>query len=79
MTNKDDYTIELSLTPFEAEVVARVMMDAVLWYASGEFGKAAETIYSTLCADASVAEAGWTPSLVDQRPDNKISRTWVKT
>lgn len=79
MTNKDDYTIELSLTPFEAEVVARVLMDAVLWYASGEFGKAVETIYHVLCADASVAEAAWTPSLVDQSIYNKISRTWVKT
>lgn len=61
MTNKSetDHEIVLTLTPFEASVIATVLMHKVCWAASGQFGDAAREIYWAL-DDAGVQHASWT-------------------
>ena len=61
----DKIKIVLELTQFEAEVLMRLTMRAVGWVRSGEFGKAAQDVYSAL-SSAEVNEAIYDPSSQDR-------------
>lgn len=54
-----EYLVQLTLTKFEAEVLARLTMVSVLWN-DDEFGRAAENINLAL-TEAKVSEAPYRP------------------
>jgi hypothetical protein len=74
----DSYEVVLTLTPFEAKVIASVMMRSVLWSESGELGEAADAIHNALYLVA--GESQWEPVREDNDictlEPNTTSRIW---